>query len=466
MDVSKLFGRAESAIERNNLDYAEDLFQQILTIEPNFVVARRAIRGIQRRRVQENSFSLPGQIIGTLKGTPSLVKIMIFRLTGNYDGMMVECEKFLGGYPTNMFVLSCLANAGNRAGYTDSSIACYEAMVEQQASNLLALKSLGRLYAAKGDVKKAQHYYDEVRKYNPSDMEADRAVKDLAALGTIKDGWDQAGSYRDLVKDEGEAQKLEQEQRIVRTADDVKDAIKRVRDELEKTPDQPRILVQLGDLLARGGKFAEAEDSYKKAAEIDSADATIPTKLGDLEIRRMAVDVKKLQAKLAKNPKDNSVKQALVAKQKKKLQFTLKEYARRVASHPTDLGLKLDYGKFLYKAEKFDEAISEFQRAVDSPKYKKAAINLMGQSFMKKGMHDLAIAQFEKAVADISVMDDDAKNILYNLGNANEQLGELDKAQEFYKRIYETDIGFKDVSEKMESMYRKTKGKKEADANK
>ena len=36
--------------------------------------------------------------------------------------------------------------------------------------------------------------------------------------------------------------------------------------------------------------------------------------------------------------------------------------------------------------------------------------------------------------------------VQYDLGGAHEHLGNLDKADEYYKRIYETDIGFKDVS--------------------
>ena len=63
------------------------------------------------------------------------------------------------------------------------------------------------------------------------------------------------------------------------------------------------------------------------------------------------------------------------------------------------------------------------------------------------------------------MMDESAKVLLYNLGVACEGAGKLDKAHENFKRIYETDIGFKDVSEKIESVYEKAKKEKEANAN-
>ncbi len=465
MDVSKLFERAQTALERNNLEYAVDLFQQILAIEPNFVVARKAIRGVQRRQLQQTGLPLPAKIMAVLKGMPVLVMILIFRITNNHERMMIECEKFLAGYPANLFILGCLADAARKAKYLDSAIACYEAIVEQNPEHTMALKELGRAYAAKGDVKKAQFYYDEVRRQNPDDMEADRAVRDLAALGTIKGGWDQAGSFREVMADEEKAQKLEEEQHVVRTSDDIEKAIANLQEELAKTPDQPRALVKLGDLLLRKDDFDGARDMYEKAQKIDAADATIRTKLGDAEIQRLAAEVKKLRAELAKKPDDAAVEQKFTAKRKERLRFTLEEYKRRVVEHPTDMGLRLENGKLLYSAGQIDAAISEFQKAVDSPKLKRASINLLGQCFMKKQLYDIAVAQFEKALTNLTVIDDDAKNLLYNLGGAHEHLGNLEKAEEYYKRIYETDIGFKDVSEKIERIYKKTAEKKGANAD-
>lgn len=459
MDVSKLYERAQSALERNNLDYAIDLFQQILTIEPNFVVARRAIRAVQRRQVQQKGFPAPAKIVAVLKGIPTLVKIAIFKLTGNHEALMIECEKFLAGYPTSVTMLAWLGSAAREAKYVDSAIVCYEAIVDAHPDNINALKNLGRLYAAKNDVKKAQYFYDEVSKRDPADQEAGRAVRDLAALGTIKRGYEHADGYRDSLKNADEAQDLEDEQRIVRTDDDVDRGIARARKELEEKGEQPRTLAKLGDLLVRKGAFEEARGVYNRAQEIDSADATIRIKLGDLEIKKLTVEAKAIQTQLQAAPDDAALKQQLAAKQKEWKEFALKEYARRVAEHPTDLGLRLQYGKLLYQSNQMDQAIQEFQKAVESPKLRKQTLSLLGDAFMKKGMYDLATAQFERAIADITVVDDDAKNLLYGMGCAQEQLGNLEKAAEHFKRIYETDIGFKDVSEKIENIYRKTREK-------
>lgn len=251
MDVAKLFERAESALERNNLDYAVDLFLQILAIEPNFVVARKAVRGVQKRQIQESGVGIPARIGGIFKGIPAFIMVLVFRIANNYERVMIECEKYLACDPANTFVLRMLARAGHNAKYLDSAIVCYEGIVERYPDNVKSLKSLGRLYAAKGDVKRAQFFYGEVSKNDPTDMEADRAVRDLAAIGTIKGGWENAGSFTDVMSDAKGAEKLEAEHKVVRTEEDVDNALARIENDLAESPDDPRLLVKKGDMLVR-----------------------------------------------------------------------------------------------------------------------------------------------------------------------------------------------------------------------
>jgi len=66
---------------------------------------------------------------------------------------------------------------------------------------------------------------------------------------------------------------------------------------------------------------------------------------------------------------------------------------------------------------------------------------------------DLAIEQFEKAVTGASVVDMEVKGILYALGEAHENQGRLGRALDAYKRIFEIDINFKDVSQKIQKLY-------------
>jgi tetratricopeptide (TPR) repeat protein len=99
-----------------------------------------------------------------------------------------------------------------------------------------------------------------------------------------------------------------------------------------------------------------------------------------------------------------------------------------------------------------DEAISELQRAVNDPRCRVDALVALGQCFFKKGLLDLSRKQLEKALEILPGMGARTKEILYNLGVIAEKMDAVEDARSFYARIYEADIGFRDVATKMEKL--------------
>ena len=57
--------------------------------------------------------------------------------------------------------------------------------------------------------------------------------------------------------------------------------------------------------------------------------------------------------------------------------------------------------------------------------------------------------QYERALEGTNGTDDRAKEILYNLGTIAENEGNPEEARSFFIRIYEVDIGYRDVADKM-----------------
>jgi fibrillarin-like rRNA methylase len=67
----------------------------------------------------------------------------------------------------------------------------------------------------------------------------------------------------------------------------------------------------------------------------------------------------------------------------------------------------------------------------------------------------MALQQLETAVSELFSMDENKKNILYELGSIAELMDDKEKAAEYYKQIYAVDIGYKDIADKIESLYKK-----------
>jgi tetratricopeptide (TPR) repeat protein len=82
------------------------------------------------------------------------------------------------------------------------------------------------------------------------------------------------------------------------------------------------------------------------------------------------------------------------------------------------------FGNALFQKGQVDDAIAQYQKAVEiNPNYVQAHYNL-GLALFQKGQLDEAVAEFQKAV-EINPNDADAHS---NLGNALFQKGELDEA--------------------------------------
>ncbi|MBU0650894.1 tetratricopeptide repeat protein, partial [bacterium] len=76
---------------------------------------------------------------------------------------------------------------------------------------------------------------------------------------------------------------------------------------------------------------------------------------------------------------------------------------------------------------------------------------LLGKCFRNKKIFDLALKQFEQVLGNIKEMNEDKKDVLYTIGTIYEYLGDKEKALSFYKQIYEVDINYQDIKNKLKT---------------
>jgi tetratricopeptide (TPR) repeat protein len=132
------------------------------------------------------------------------------------------------------------------------------------------------------------------------------------------------------------------------------------------------------------------------------------------------------------------------------LPLRISEAEQRMARYPADLRLRLELGRLYQAAGRLCDAIREFQRAVAHPHLRIKAMRYLGECFALRGMNDLAMRAFQKALSEKPHLED-KKELLYLLGSVFDRMGKEDEALAQFKRIYEVDIGFRDVATKVES---------------
>ena len=135
------------------------------------------------------------------------------------------------------------------------------------------------------------------------------------------------------------------------------------------------------------------------------------------------------------------------------------DLAARVERYPNDLHLHFELGLQYYTYEYYDEAVQHFQLAQKSPKDRLESLYYLAMCFVKRGQTDMGVMQLETARDAIPTMDDLKKKVVYQLGLCSEESGDLEKAYQYYKDVYSTDVGFEDLGDRMLAVSQKLKAK-------
>jgi tetratricopeptide (TPR) repeat protein len=293
-------------------------------------------------------------------------------------------------------------------------------------------------------------------------------------------GWDKSagaggtGSFRDLIKNQEEAKKLEDKGKVVRTVEQITGQIADlypVWEENQSHVDNSKKMAVLYEQLFEVS-LAENQSPEESESHLDSAvwyfshtnsilnggDPNIQRKYQDLLMKKTDRRIAALEEWLAA-VEDKTHPEVLpyvdeLNNLREQRATTLLEVAKkRVDDNPTDLLLRYEYGEVLMKAGKFTDAIPELQRARQNPNVRLKAMNLLGQCFVEKSMLDLAASTFKGAASELIAMDNLKKEITYKLAMVLEKMGKKEEYIEALKQIYEVDYGYLDVAQRVESSY-------------
>jgi tetratricopeptide (TPR) repeat protein len=99
-----------------------------------------------------------------------------------------------------------------------------------------------------------------------------------------------------------------------------------------------------------------------------------------------------------------------------------------------------------------DEAVFEFQKALRGATQRIRAYEALGQCFIERNEHDVAITVLGRALREPGMEDEDLIGVLYLLGYASEGSKKARDAAAYYQRVFAIDIDFRDVSKRLKQM--------------
>jgi len=452
-DLRVLFTKGNEAAQRDNLDYAIALFNQVLEKEPGFFECRKALRDAQFRKAGDGGSGFFKRMLSGAGSSPQVAKAKM-AMSKNPAEVLVIAEQILNGDPNSSAAHHLIVEAAQALDLPHTGVLSLETLLKNSPKDKgLAIEFAEALAASGGDASRGEQILSELLRARPGDGELSKALKNLSARKTMdKGGYSSLeggqGSYRDILKNKQEAISLEQEKRVVKAEDVAGRLIGEYEARLETEPKNLKLVRSLAELYTQKKQFDRALALYDRIRNSEMGnDPSLERAIADTVVRQFDYQVEQLDASAPDYAEQSAKIQA------EKLEFQISECQKRVEKYPTDLAIRFEMGVLYFQADKFGEAIAEFQKAQGNPHKRLASMGYLAQSFAKRKMFDLAARTLQNAIKEKTVFDDEKKDLVYNLGCVLESMGKKEEAVDQFKIIYEMDISYKDVAAKVDAFY-------------
>lgn len=446
-----LYEKGIAAMERNNLDYALVIFNQILSKEPGFYECRERLRGAQLKKAGSGGGFFK-KVLGAAGNSPALAKAQILLRTNPVEALR-SVEEILNSDPNNVLAHKTLAEAALASDFPKTAVLSLEIARKNAPKDQDVALRLAQALVVLGNIPRAMSIYNELIKLNPHDTELLMAFKNLTASHTMAEGGYDAiasgnASYRDILRNKEEAVSLEQQNRVEKADDIAQRLIAEYEERLAQEPKNLKLMRDIAELNTQVKNYDRAMEFYNRiVAEEGLNDPSLEKAMMETVSRKYDDQIKALDAS------SSDYEQQAAKLKGERQEYLLKDARRRVEKYPSDLAIRFELGVLLFKSGKFGDAITEFQKAQNNPHLRIRSLIYLGECLMGRNMNDMAAQKFQSALKEKVGFDDERKEILYGLGVAFEKMGKRDESIEQFKTIYAEDSSFRDVSKRIDDFY-------------
>lgn len=451
--AQNFMNRGRQALESRRYELAVDMLMEAVDAAPDVLEARRLLRTAQVLNFRTNGKVGFGAKFGYMMDRQ---KIMGLVKKGEGVKAMAEAEKLLCKNPLDGDNIEAAVKAAEAAGKPDHAAISVEAAYEAGNKDPELLMRVATYYQMSKNWGKARDAYRKLSEIKPGDQQIMQLLKNCEAQATMNSGWVETagkkGGFQNLIANKEQAKKLDQANKAVVTGDDAEALIAEKIAQIANEPKNMNFRRALARLYIQSKRFEEAINCLNEALEISgSMDPELDRMLSQTQVQYYDQLIEQYRAAGDEN--------SVVELMNEKNQFVFDDLASRVERYPNDLHLRYELGVLYYQNEYYDEALEHLQLAQRSPKDRLWALYYLAMCFMMKGQSDMAVMQLETARDAIPTMDELKKNVVYQLGLCAENAGDLEKAYQYYKDVYSTDVGFADLSERMLNVAQRLKNR-------
>jgi tetratricopeptide (TPR) repeat protein len=447
-----LWKKALLANEQKNWEYVVNLTLPLVQQSPLFLEARM----LKRRAEGEQAKGVKKGLFGGLGGGGKSVAKM-----DPWEGIAYLEENVFMKDPFNIKSNQEFYALAMNAGYPDLAAFAMETIRMGHPTNTKLMHELAEHYMRQEQPEKAGDVYRAILKVTPADMVANKGEKDAAAQQSMKTQWGVGGEgggggFKSAVKDVKEQRFLELRAKQALTPDDANEYMGMLSAKYDENNPDLNTVKEFGSVYEKIENWSEALAWYTYAQSLNPADTAMIRKIELIQEKVNDLHIKSLEADIENNADAPDIEQRkadLAEIKKQRGQRAVEEAKQRVDRNPTDKAYRFDLGQAYFNCGMFGEAIPELQQARQNPNLRLRALHMLGLCFGAKNMNDLAVSALGDAVKEMPVMDNNKKDILYDLALLFEKVGKTTEHLECLKEIYNHDYGYKDVAKRVEASY-------------
>lgn len=442
------FRRGTEAMQKENWDYAIQMFLQCVRMVPDNLLFRQTLRGCEKKKYGNNK---SGAKMSGMKLMGPRGRIKKGQLKKEWNLVDQASEEGLAINPWDPQLNADLGEACIKQEFKEIAVYAYECAVEGDSNNKELLQQLAELYEARGDFQVAVTVWERICRVDPNDGAA-RMRANQAATKQVID----RGGYEGADNTKGVMAAHEVAKRLNISKDGTADGPGQSEEAdlqraMRKEPDNKDHYQRLGDFYKRSGKFDEAVQMFEKAVELSGGDVNIKEQVEDVRLDQMRKNID-----IAKSRSDGSEESTQQIKDLEK-EFHLREMEMlrgRVDRYPGDLRLKFRLGEGFMHEAKFAEAIPLFQQASRDSRMEAKCLAFLGKCFIQEKKYPLAKRQFEKAAPKIDVHDQEELflEVHYWLGRLCESSKDNEAAEEHYGEVLAVQYEYRDTLKRLEGL--------------
>ncbi|HWF19233.1 MAG TPA: tetratricopeptide repeat protein, partial [Verrucomicrobiae bacterium] len=185
-DLRLLYQRGVEALQRDNFDYAIEMFTQVLAREPSVFEIRKTLRTAQMAK-SGKSGGFFKRAFSSASSSPQVAKGQMALRRNPLEAMQIA-EEILNSDANSHDGHKLMADAATAAEMPKVAIMSLDILVKAAPKDKELSYQLAEAYALAGEKTKGEEVLADLQREYPTDGEVSQKLKDLSARKTLDEG--------------------------------------------------------------------------------------------------------------------------------------------------------------------------------------------------------------------------------------------------------------------------------------